>query len=125
MNSVARLIKAKTISFTEEILKNYKKINLNEIETILLIKLYQKLDNRDNILSINELVYNMTLNEEELSNLVIKLVQKGFIEINLENVVGISGCTHQFAFDASSGHFVTDKIFDNNENFNEEKPKIM
>ena len=87
MNSVARIIKAKTISFTEEILKNYKKINLNEIETILLIKLYQKLDNHDNVLSIEELVYSMTLNEEELSNLVIKLVQKGFIEINLENGV--------------------------------------
>ncbi len=87
MNSVARLIKAKTISFTEEILKNFKKINLNEIETILLIKLYQKLDNHDNLLSIEELVYSMTLNEEELSNLVIKLVQKGFIEINLENGV--------------------------------------
>ena len=85
MNSVARLIKAKTISFTEELLKNYKKINLNEIETILLIKLYQKLDNRDNVLSIEELVYSMTLNDEELSNLVIKLVQKGFIEINLDN----------------------------------------
>ena len=87
MNSVARLIKAKTISFTEEILKNFKKINLNEIETILLIKLYQKLDNHDDLLSIEELVYSMTLNEEELSNLVIKLVQKGFIEINLENGV--------------------------------------
>ena len=85
MNSVARLIKAKTISFTEEILKNYKKINLNEIETVLLIKLYQKLDSHDNILSIDELTYSMTLNEEQLSNLVIKLVQKGFIEINLEN----------------------------------------
>ena len=85
MNSVARLIKAKTISFTEEILKNYKKINLNESETILLIKLYQKLDNHDNILSIEELVYSMTLNEEEISNLVITLVQKGFIEINLDN----------------------------------------
>ena len=46
-------------------------------------------------------------------------------EVNLENVVGVSGCTHQFAFDASSGHFVTDKIFSNNENFNEEKPKVM
>ena len=67
MNSVARLIKAKTISFTEEILKNFKKINLNEIETILLIKLYQKLDNHDDLLSIEELVYSMTLNEEELS----------------------------------------------------------
>ena len=47
------------------------------------------------------------------------------LEVSLENVVGVSGCTHQFAFDAYSGHFVTDKIFDNNENFNEEKPKIM
>ena len=85
MSAVARLIKAKTISFTEELLKNYKKINLNEAETILLIKLSQQLDSHDNVLSINDLVYSMTLKEIELSNLVISLVQRGFIEINLDN----------------------------------------
>ena len=64
MSAVARLIKAKTISFTEELLKNYKKINLNEVETILLIKLSQQLDSHDNVLSINDLVYSMTLKEK-------------------------------------------------------------
>lgn len=87
MSAVARLIKAKTISFTEELLKNYKKINLNEAETILLIKLSQQLDSHDNVLSINDLVYSMTLKETEISNLVISLVQRGFIEINLDNGV--------------------------------------
>lgn len=87
MSAVARLIKAKTISFTEELLKNYKKINLNEVETILLIKLSQQLDSHDNVLSINDLVYSMTLKETEISNLVISLVQRGFIEINLDNGV--------------------------------------
>ena len=64
---------------------------------------------------------------EKILDDMYKSCPKYFIpfEVNLENVVGISGCTHQFAFDAFSGHFVTDKIFDNNENFNEEKPKIM
>ena len=87
MSAVARLIKAKTISFTEELLKNYKKINLNEVETILLIKLSQQLDSHDNVLSINDLIYSMTLKETEISNLVISLVQRGFIEINLDNGV--------------------------------------
>lgn len=87
MSAVARLIKAKTISFTEELLKNYKKINLNEVETILLIKLSQQLDSHDNVLSINDLIYSMTLKETEISNLVISLVQRGFIEINLNNGV--------------------------------------
>lgn len=87
MSAVVRLIKAKTISFTEELLSNYTKIKLNEAEAIVLILLNRKLDNHDNILSINELTKLMSLNEDDLSNLVIGLVQKGFIEINMDGGV--------------------------------------
>ena len=77
MTSVARLIKAKTISFTEEIITHYKELNLTETEAIVLIFLFRKLDDQDNILSTSD----------ELSNLVVGLVQKGFIEISMEEGV--------------------------------------
>lgn len=87
MTAVARLIKSKTISFTEELITNYKTLNLTEIEALVLIFLYRKLDMQDNILSISDLTCKMTLSEEELSNVVIGLVQKGLIEINLTDGV--------------------------------------
>ncbi|MFR7881471.1 MAG: hypothetical protein ACLU5J_08380 [Christensenellales bacterium] len=76
MTSVARLIKAKTISFTEEIITHYKELNLTETEAIVLIFLFRKLDDQDNILSTSALTKKMTLSEDELSNLVVGLVQK-------------------------------------------------
>lgn len=85
MNAVARLIKAKTISFTEEILSHYKELGLNEQETLVLIFLYRKLDSKDNVLTTKDLVNKMTLTEDAISNLIIELVQKGYIDINLEN----------------------------------------
>ncbi len=81
MNSVARLIKSKTISFTEELITNYKQLKLNEQETLVLILLYRKLDKSDNIISINELANSMTLSIEELSDVVISLVNRGFIDL--------------------------------------------
>lgn len=87
MSAVSRLIKAKTISFTEELLSNYKKIRFNETETIVLILLNRQLDNQNNVLSISDLQNKMTISENDLSNLVIGLVQKGFIEIYMEDSV--------------------------------------
>ena len=87
MTSVARLIKAKTISFTEEIITHYKELNLTETEAIVLIFLFRKLDDQDNILSTSALTKKMTLSEDELSNMVVGLVQKGFIEISMEEGV--------------------------------------
>ena len=87
MTSVARLIKAKTISFPEEIITHYKELNLTETEAIVLIFLFRKLDDQDNILSTSALTKKMTLSEDELSNLVVGLVQKGFIEISMEEGV--------------------------------------
>ncbi|MCM1259943.1 MAG: hypothetical protein NC182_03275 [Prevotella sp.] len=84
MTAVAKLIKAKTISFSEEILSHYKALHLTEVEAIVLIHLYRQLDANNNLLLIDHLVEKMTLGEEELSNLVIGLVQKGYIELVVE-----------------------------------------
>lgn len=84
MASVVKLIKAKTISFTEELLTHYKELKLCEEEAVLLILLYRLLDAQNNILSITELTKSMTLDEEKISKLVIELVQKGFIDIQMD-----------------------------------------
>lgn len=83
MTSVARLIKAKTISFTEEIIKNYSKLKLTEIEAMLLIHLYHQLDSNNNLLSVKDLTLKMSIDEDSISKYVISLIQKGFIELEL------------------------------------------
>lgn len=83
MTSVARLIKAKTISFTEEMIKNYSKLKLTEIEAMLLIHLYHQLDSNNNLLSVKDLTLKMSIDEDSISKYVISLIQKGFVELEL------------------------------------------
>lgn len=110
MTAVARLIKSKTISFTEEILTNYKKLGLNENEVLVLIFLYRKLDMQDNVLSINELTRKMTLSEEDLSNIVIGLVQKGYVDMDLNDGVE--------SFELNGTYEALAKVLDNSEEEN-------
>ncbi len=108
MSAVVRLIKAKTISFTEELLSNYNKLGLSETECIVLILLNRKLDNQNNILSIEELQNKMSISIDELSNVVIGLVNKDFIAIDMENAVesfSVDGAIEQLA-----------KVLDNDSN---------
>lgn len=83
MTSVARLIKAKTISFTEEMIKNYSKLKITEIEAMLLIHLYHQLDSNNNLLSVKDLTLKMSIDEDSISKYVISLIQKGFVELEL------------------------------------------
>lgn len=85
MNAVARLIKAKTISFSEELLSNYSKLKLTETDVVTLIHLNRQLDKNNNLLSINELCSKMTLTEEQLSTVLINLVKKGYLELLIDD----------------------------------------
>ncbi len=100
MSSVARLIKAKTISFTEEMIKNYHLLKLNEIETMILIHLFHQLDTNNNLLSTKVLSSKMSITEEEISNYVMNLIQKGFIELvfdEKEEVFNLDGTYNALA----------------------------
>jgi hypothetical protein len=50
MNSIAKLIKAKTIDFTQVLIKHYKAIGLNETSAVIVSKLYYLADENDNFL---------------------------------------------------------------------------
>ena len=51
MNNYSKLIDSHMISFKEALVKNFKKINLNEIETMVIILLYEQ-KKTNNTLSI-------------------------------------------------------------------------
>lgn len=84
MNNIGKLIKSKTISFSETLIKNYVKLNLNEIEAMILMVLYNQQDEGNSYLSIKQLKNKVSISEEDLSNYVMLLVQKGMVEILID-----------------------------------------
>lgn len=84
MNNIGKLIKSKTISFNETLIKNYVKLNLNEIEAMILMILYNQQDEGNSYLSIKTLKNKVSISLEDLSNYVMLLVQKGMIEIFID-----------------------------------------
>jgi len=75
------------ISFKEVLVLNYKRIGLNEVEAMCLILLYEQKKHTNNAISVNEIVKYVTLSEQELSKVLLKLVEKGYIELKLINNV--------------------------------------
>ena len=81
MAELARLIKNKTISFTEEFISYYPAVKINEEEVLILIHLYRQLEKNDNLLVVKNLAEKMTLNENDISQLLIHLVKLGYVEL--------------------------------------------
>lgn len=84
MNNIGKLIKSKTISFNETLIKNYVNLNLNETEAMILMVLYNQQTEGNEYLSIKSLKNRVSISEENLSNYVMLLVQKGMIEIFID-----------------------------------------
>ena len=85
MNRIAKLIKAKTIDFTQVLIQNYKAIGLNETTAVIVAKLYYLADENDNFLELEKLAKEETINIEQLGDLIIDLVNKGYIELTLDD----------------------------------------
>ena len=106
MNSIGKLIKAKTISFNEMLIRHYKKLRLNEQEAMILMHLYIQQDEGDSLLSISTLKEKVTVSEEVLSNIILKLIQEGYIELSISN-----DCKETFNLDKvidMLGEYLTD-----------------
>lgn len=85
MNSIGKLIKAKTISFTEMMIRYYHKLKLTEEEAMILMLLYIQQDEENSVLSTQYLKDKVSLDEQAISNVLIELVQKGYIELLINN----------------------------------------
>lgn len=85
MNNIGKLIKSKTISFNEMLIRYYHNLGLNETEAMILMVLYVEQDEVDDVLSVDHFQHKVSLNETALSEVLLSLVQKGFIELLIDD----------------------------------------
>ena len=86
MNNYSKLIRSNVISLNEVLIQNYKNIGLDEVDmTILVLLNLQKLV-QDDVLSIEKLTSKMTINENEISERILSLIQKGYLELKIDDV---------------------------------------
>lgn len=85
MNSIGKLIKAKTISFNEMLIRHYTKLKLDEKEAMILMLLYVQQDEGNSLLVTESLKSKVAMSEDELSSIIVQLVQKGCIELLINN----------------------------------------
>lgn len=84
MNKMGKLIKAKMIDFIGILIKNYRLINLDEVDTILIAKLYYLAEEHNTFLDLKRIAKEMRIAENDLANHVLTLVSKGYIELDIK-----------------------------------------
>lgn len=81
MKQFYELIKANIIEFDRLLLEKYASLELNETETILLIKLHQLSKKNYVMPSVREISSLMYIKEEDISDLIYGLLEKGFLDL--------------------------------------------
>ena len=82
MNNMVEMLKSKTYGIKEEILLNYKKINITDSEFIILIYII----NNSNIYNPKEISESLNIELKNVLELVNSLCEKNIIKINMEKV---------------------------------------
>lgn len=85
MKSYIELIKEGIIDFKKLLLNKYFLINITETECLVLLRLYEYSKSKNNCLNITEISQKMSLDKDELSNIVAGLVSKGFITLSISD----------------------------------------
>ncbi len=83
MDKYYELIKNNVIDFNDLLLEQYYLLGLKEVDVVLLIKLHHLIDKDINTISISKLFSKMSINEEELSDCLVKLIDMDYISISL------------------------------------------
>lgn len=80
------LIKNNVIQFDRLILEQYYKLSIDEVDTIILIRLNDLLQRGVTVLNEEEIAASMKIDKNELGNRIVELVKKGFITLELSSV---------------------------------------
>ena len=86
MNNYSKLLHSNVISLGDVLIENYKVLGLDETHVTLLLLLNLQKNQKDNFLSTNVLAEKMTIGEKEISERILFLLQKNFIELKIEEV---------------------------------------
>ncbi|MFA7010656.1 MAG: DnaD domain protein [Bacilli bacterium] len=88
MNRYYELLKNNFLDFNRILLDKYHQLQLNELDVVILMKLNSCLIQGAKSVSFDRLVSTMTATEEECSNHVIDLVNRGIITMELSKETG-------------------------------------
>lgn len=80
------LIKKNVIQFDKLLLEQYYKLNLDEVDTIILIRLNDLLQRNICELNEDEIAASMKIDKNELGNRIVDLVKRGFITLELSTI---------------------------------------
>ncbi len=79
-----KLVRQKIINFNELLLKNYKRLKINESEVLVLIELNNLLDEGALMLKTSKLLGRVNLSSEELNDCLESLIKEGYLVIEIE-----------------------------------------
>ena len=82
MKSYYELIKSNLIDFNKVLLDNYSKINISETECLVLFHL-NNLRKEKSIIDTDYLASKMSIDGNQISDVIVSLVNKGFVTIDL------------------------------------------
>ncbi len=82
MRTYTDLIKEEIIDFKKLLLEKYYLLSLNETEAFVIMRLYER-SKFTNTLVIPEIVKKMSIKEDELGDIIAKLVAKGLLTLTI------------------------------------------
>ena len=80
------LIKNDIIQFDKLIIEKYSQLGIDEVDTIILIRLNDLLKRGKRLLQVEEIAPSMKIKEEELGRRIVDLVTKGYITLELSSI---------------------------------------
>lgn len=80
------LLKSRTIDFNKLLLDQYIKLGLDEIDYVILSKLYFDLQTGNEYLDAEKLCSTMSISKEACSERIVSLVNRGFISLELSSI---------------------------------------
>ena len=80
------LIKNNTIQFDRLIIEKYYQLSLDEVDSIILIRLHDLLSRGIRMLSVDDIAASMKIDSKELGQRIVDLVTKGFITLELSAI---------------------------------------
>ena len=83
MINYSKLITSHMISFKEALVLHYKEIGLNEIQTMIIILLYETKKHQAKAISEKDIASKMTLSEKEIAKEIFELIEKNYISLEM------------------------------------------
>lgn len=80
------LIKNNFIQFDKLLIDNYYKLSIDEVDTIILIRLNDLLQKNICVLNDEEIAASMKIPQNDLAKRIVELVKKGFITLELSSI---------------------------------------